>query len=208
MTHNTFKEIVDYKASVIKADESCIAYLRNMDKFVCIAMMEVHWVKHMLPPEIIRNIWTLSMNKSGNCWKDGMINNNLNCEVNRCVIQRAISYNDVIICFVDDHSILCLDMVDNKWYKSQRELDAAFHFRTENLISTAGGRFCYYHNDRDNRLYKIDLFDCCPRTLQRKIQERINIRNITKCFGYCRKYEMTFNIIIPRCLKEVVIWPK
>ena len=72
-----------------------------------------------------------------------------------------------------------------------------------------GGRYCHYYDDKSEDEYsaghlRIDLFDVAPKELQKKIQERLNAKNMKCSFGYCRRNEVVLNVIIPDYLKRIV----
>ena len=108
-------------------------------------------------------------------------------------------YKDILICFGNHwkNIIFCLDMRENTFYQSPKSHNTSFHdVLSRNkyyFVSIDGGRYCHYYNTKYSKHLKIDLFDACPKELQKKIEERMNIKNMKICFGFCRENERRFN---------------
>ena len=106
-------------------------------------------------------------------------------------IKVLVPYNNIMICFGEDKwgkmGVRCLDAVDKEWYIQSDKKVYDMNIDKSYFIGT-GGRYCYYYKDDGRPKHeRIDLFDACPKELQKKIQD-----------------EMKLNMIIPDYLKRIV----
>ena len=177
---NEIRKIATYKGN------SCAAYSAALNQFVIVAERPHH-------KEWNHKVWSWDMNQTTKTWKE--------CAkyfIPHCSIKVMIPYNDILVCICSRNSIWCFDMIENKFYASTKYIYQDIYVHKEYLMSTNGGRYCYYYDGKDH--FRIDLFDACPE----KLQTRMKGRNMKRCYGYCREKEMKFKIIMPDCLKTIV----
>lgn len=197
--NNTITKITNNSIQM-RGDQSCTAYLADLNKFICVTTDSNN--KHKMYSLNINNM------NHGNKWRK--------CRdiefpmANYERIKVILPYENILVCFGElqsmngckEQTIWCLDVTNNKWYESVERIALKRHivFNKKYFIST-GGRYCYYYNYRQSLNCRIDLYAFCPMDLKKHIQSRY----IKKCcFGYCRRNEMEYNMILPDYLKRIV----
>ena len=191
-SNNEFTELMN-KSFLIEGNASLAVYLKDLNRLFCIA------------GDLDNQIWSLDMNNEGQTWEICK-NVQIPWEHKYCDIKVVMPYNNIMVCFCKDSwkGVNCFDAVERKWYIQSKKILRGMDINKSYFIGT-GGRYCYYFKEDGYRKHeRIDLFDACPKELQKTIQDRINVKNIKCCFGYCRNYERKLNMIIPDYLKRIV----
>lgn len=198
INNHKMKEINQYNIEM-NGNESIGAYLRELNKFIYFTISEQESMR-------IRDhkVWSMNTNDHDLHTECKWMQCN-NVKIPDRKISVIIPYGNILVCFSQRMNFIwCLDVVEYEWYDSPKRCHGIGK-GTQYFVPTNGGRYCYYYDDGHNDYCKIDLFDACPNNLQRKIQEKMTVKNTGCCFGYCREKEMELNLIVPDYLKRIVL---
>ena len=170
-------------------DAPLIAYLSEINEIVMIRCCDYSKA----------SVWSLKINKeSVGKWMKCM-----DSEIDGSKHYGFVHGFGHIMYIIDGRQIWCLDMIDKKWYKSDKIFSRLITSRY-GCFAASGGRYCYYLTE-NSRCFKIDLFEAAPIELQNKIKQRYEIKNNKICIGYCRENEKDLQLNIPDYLKRIIL---
>ena len=110
--------------------------------------------------------------------------------------------------------IWCLDVIDKKWYKSEKKLPgymtgdeySAFGDVFKCFVSVGDGYIHYYNAHKYDIHDRISLYDLSPLDLQKKIEMRMRNKWKVYVFGFIKQeIESKYEINVPDYLKRIVL---